>query len=98
MTTQKYEICARFEVVEFANFMESTLKQHDHKGHWKNCNPEYLSRKLTEEFSELQSELIHTMKDNDFDSIKAARIRDECIDLANVCMMIADNSFRRWLP
>jgi hypothetical protein len=87
---------SREEVFYFTSMMESTLRQNDFKGHWKGLTPEYLSRKLTEEFAELQNELLHCIKASEFDEKKAERVRDECIDLANVCMMIADNTKKVW--
>jgi hypothetical protein len=84
------------EVVPFAELMHANLVNNDHKGHWECTTPQYLSRKLTEEFSEVQTELARILKVDpsaqfyDIRETHLKRIRKEAIDLACICLMIAD--------
>lgn len=74
----------RTPVVRFATAMETNLRSNDHKGGWRECDRQYLLKKLEEEVSELKKELV---KPNNL-----SRIRDESADVGNIAMMIWDNS------
>lgn len=77
----------------FSVKMENRLRKNDHKGGWDRENGDFLSDKLKEEFEEVQE----LLKKLNFDIIliKNKRTRtkliNECADLANIAMMIADN-------
>lgn len=68
-------------VMWFAEMMEAKLAKNDHKGGWNNCDLQYLSMRLTQE----RKELTEAIK-----SRNKQRIIDECADIANFAMMIAD--------
>jgi hypothetical protein len=93
MTSKEFE--PRFEVAKFAIDMESVLKENDFKGNWNLCSAEFLSLKLTEEYSETVLQMSKSMKENPFALTRedAIRLRKECTDLANICMFISDNSY-----
>jgi len=79
----KYELGAwnslRPEVQAFALAMEERLKANDHKGGWKNESPDWLIRRMRQEFSELEMAIDYQKN-----------IRHESADVANFAMMIAD--------
>lgn len=73
----------RNEVTRFSHAMESVLKENDYKGTWKDCTPEYLLKRLYEEYMELR------------DAIKekgclGPHVRREAADVANIAMMLWD--------
>lgn len=72
----------RREVVSFSYQMEKELKENDYKGHWRGCSFEYLLSKLDEEVAELKE----AMANSDHEHVLS-----EAADVANICMMIADN-------
>jgi len=43
----------RSEVMVFAQAMEKELRENDHKGGWRNCNPQWLLSRLCDEMVEL---------------------------------------------
>lgn len=72
---------ARPAVKWFAERMERKLLANDHKGGWRDCDLQYLSVRLTQERKEL------------FDAIAskdAERIINECADVSNFSLMLAD--------
>ncbi len=71
----------RSAVIWFAEQMERKLAKNDHKGGWKNCELQYLSMRLTQERKELYDAI---------ESKDAQRIIDECADVSNFCLMLAD--------
>lgn len=76
----------RPEVEAFGFLMEQILRKNDHKRGWKNLSLEWLLNKLREEVNELEVEI------NRFKPTES-KIREavcECVDVANVAMMIAD--------
>ena len=75
----------RKEVVWFAEQMEARLKENDHKKGWQDCDFLYLQLRLRREYNELRREIMTTEK-KDVD-----KIISECADIANFCMMIANN-------
>lgn len=74
----------RPEVAWFAERMEKVLAENDHKGGWSNCGIPYLWAHLISEKDELREAI---KKRNEIDP---EEIIKECIDVANYCMMIAD--------
>lgn len=77
----------RKEVKGFAEQMEKVLQANDYKGGWRNCTIEDLYARLLDEISELQSEINYREQD-------VNAIAQECIDIANFAMMIADVASR----
>ena len=76
-------------ILKFAIEMERVLKENDHKTGWEDCDFGYLLERLREEVEELYE---------CFDYSAGSRlltqkefIIKECVDVANYCMMIADN-------
>ena len=70
----------------FAVEMEKQLKANDWKETWEDCSVEYLLGR-----AEANLNLIHTvMIDNNSPSLKIFAIKC-CADVANFCMMLADN-------
>jgi hypothetical protein len=71
----------RPEVEYFANLMEEKLKKNDYKGGWKDEPPVYFKMHMHLEYYEFLSAFNSGSKD---------KIIDECVDLANYCMMLVD--------
>lgn len=71
----------RPELEHFANLMEEKLKKNDYKGGWKDEPPTYLKLCIKNAFNEFLNEY----QDGSVDSVI-----DECIDMANYCMMLVD--------
>ncbi|MGE5572976.1 MAG: hypothetical protein ACM3ZU_08170 [Bacteroidota bacterium] len=68
---------------EFAVYMEHKLRRNDHKPDWRTCSLAYLRGRLNQELAEL---------DEAVQSGDPYRIYDECADVANFAMMIADRA------
>lgn len=75
-------LALRQSVATFAQAMEEKLRENDHKGGWRACDMQYLSMRLTQEREELRRAVERG------DSEEVLR---EAADVANFCMMIADN-------
>jgi len=75
----KNGIKMRKEVKWFAELMEEKLKKNDYKLHWKNARFGYLFGRLREETEELYF-------------AEGEEKIDECVDVANLAMMIADRA------
>jgi hypothetical protein len=73
------DLKVRPEVARFALLMEAKLRANDFKRHWSCSSLQYLSARLTQERKEL-SEAIATR----------TGVGEECADIANFAMMIAD--------
>lgn len=73
---------------QFADNMETVLKHHDNNYHWRHCNEAYLVQRLNEEIGELIGVLLEGREAivNYEDCVL-----NECCDIANFAMMIADN-------
>ena len=71
----------RQSVYEFALLMEKVLLRHDHKGHWKDLSNEEIFALMLEEVAELARAIYCNQK-----------IALEATDVANFCMMLADNN------
>jgi NTP pyrophosphatase (non-canonical NTP hydrolase) len=74
----------RPEVRAFALAMEERLKANDHKGGWKDCDPNYCLNRLYEEASELVGAIL-TVRE-----VGREAILQEAADVANFAMMLAD--------
>jgi NTP pyrophosphatase (non-canonical NTP hydrolase) len=85
----------RSEVKDFSVEMEKILSDNDYKGHWSNEGSDYLSEKLKEEVKELFEALEgydcnkHIRK---YSKNELKNIKKEAVDVANVAMMIWDNT------
>lgn len=77
------EIQLRPCVQKFAQEMERKLRANDHKTHWLGSETKYLSRRLTEECSELR----RAIRRGNADETLA-----EAADVANFAMMLADKA------
>lgn len=69
----------RKELKWFVNQMEKKLRENDYKSGWKYENEMYLWERLNEEIAELGN------------AVGKSNIIDECLDIANFAMMIANN-------
>jgi len=97
----------RDTVKAFSMLMEKVLRDNDHKGGWQECDPRWLLAKLNEEVGELGKALtIQYLPDGrelkDYPDTNGGRgmidnIIRECVDVANVAMMMAD-IFSQRLP
>lgn len=76
--SEKIEL--RKEVQWFAEQMELVLRQHDHKGGWQAMTARDLFLHVEHEKMELVEAIT-----------VAGDVTREAVDLANFCMMIADN-------
>jgi hypothetical protein len=79
-------LAIRKQLKWFITLMEAKLQKNDHKRSWSNLSVKELKGALEREYVELED-----VCDN-FDS---AGIIEECVDVANYCMMIADNIFTK---
>lgn len=80
----------RDEVLEFSKDMERVLQDNDFKGHWDDDSIEFLFAKLIEEVGEIGKLLARTCgKGLEGGGVKASDVVHECIDVANVSMMLA---------
>lgn len=77
----------RTEITWFAKQMEKKLtRRMAHREGWKDASPDALFTRLKEEVVELDEALIAEAPSLD--------IIDECVDVANFAMMIADNAIK----
>lgn len=89
MKIDKRPVRLRREVRWFAERMELKLQQNDHKDGWQDCDDWWLLQRVSQEYDELRKATIG--------SCDAEKIADEAADVANFCMMIADNAAMRAL-
>ena len=75
-------LALRQSVVTFAQAMEEKLQENDHKGGWHGCTMQYLSMRLTQEREELRKAV---------ERGNPEEVLREAADVANFCMMIAEN-------
>lgn len=89
----------RDSVKAFADAMEEKLRKNDHKNDgfgdcgWERCTYQYLSTRLVQEIKEMKKAIGLGKPPKD--------VLDECADVANFCMMIAENYQREqenWRP
>lgn len=83
--TKRRKIALRGPVVRFAVLMEEVLEDNDRKGGWSHMTTGELLRRAGQELKELRKALKKKGEDS-------KHICDEAADVANFCMMIADNS------
>ncbi|EJR71386.1 hypothetical protein JDS76_26155 [Bacillus cereus] len=77
----------REEVKWFAEQMESKLQENDHKGGWKDCDLQWLVKRLKEEVNELELALKDfPISFNEY----SENVIKESADVSNFSMMIAD--------
>lgn len=88
----------RPEVAWFSSKMEEELLLNDFKGGWKDCEVQWLIKRLQDEVDELKSEWYK--RENDWGRsadegymfVKSNEdLIKECADISNFAMMIADN-------
>lgn len=77
-------IIVRPEVARFAVMMELKLRENDWKESWKHSSPEFLIRRLQQEYRELVDAVIYG------DNPTPQHIAQEAADVANYAMMVAD--------
>jgi len=87
----------RAEVIAFAKVMEAKLAANDGKGGWHHETTGYLSRRLYQELEELSRARVSYEQASgkwprDLELVKRRReeLVEECADVANFAMMIAD--------
>lgn len=74
----------RTEVKAFAVLMENKLQKNDFKGGWQQDSIAILFNKLQGELQELHDAITHKKSRMD--------VINECVDIANYAMMIADKA------
>lgn len=78
-------------VLRFAFAMEETLRRHDHKGGWDNCEPTWLMKRVRQEVTELGDALTcYLLEDVPRRRQAADDVRGEATDVANFAMMLLD--------
>jgi len=83
----------RREVCWFAEKMETVLQENDYKGGWKDCNINWLFRRLVDEVFELAIALSKVNQhawNNPLNTTAKSDVVKEAVDIANFAMMIAD--------
>lgn len=82
----------REEVQWFAERLEDTLRNNDHKGGWDNCTWSYLVSQLEGEIKELMDALPRNwyMCGRDRSGVDPEEVIKEATDVAAYAMMIAD--------
>jgi hypothetical protein len=81
----------RESVQWFATVMEVVLRKNDHKGGWENEPFQYFIDRMRDELSEIEG-AIANLRPSDGDLIDLV---NECADLANFAMMLAENAHRK---
>ena len=82
----------RVSVAKFASIMDKKLDDNHKKGGWSDCSLAYLSMRAMVELSEVYEYILNCGElENPSDYIKK-KISEECADVANFVMMIADNT------
>lgn len=79
----------RSSVKQFAQAMERKLRENDHKGGWDETTDACLIERLFEEANELSWAMSRV---GDGPPPDPHRVVDECADVANFAMMIADKA------
>lgn len=82
----------RFHIMQFSTAMEENMRKHDEdKGRhgWFKMDPKTLLEKLMGEVLELSDTLV------EYPNTNSQKIIDECADVANYAMIIADIAKRR---
>lgn len=71
----------------FGSDMLAKLEENSHKAHWSTVSNRWLLMRLAEECQELMQALVSLDRGQGM----ATDVIDECADVANFAMMIADN-------
>ncbi len=80
----------RDEVLDFSVLMEKVLQKNDYKGHWITNSAEFLFYKLVEEVGEVGKLLALSVGSGvEGQSIVPEEMVKECVDIANLAMMLA---------
>jgi len=88
LTDCGYTQIPRHAVVSFSKVMEKKLTENDHKTHWSEVSTSRLLHMLEEEVVELKEAIdIHRLSGESANFM----VIEECADVANFAMMIADN-------
>lgn len=83
----------RKTLIWFSKKMEEILRKNDYKSGWHNCSYDFLFAKLNEETDELKRAIFKYLDYKDgYNEDLIANIIREAADVANIAMMIADNS------
>lgn len=85
----------RPEVAAFAQLMERTLRENDHKGGWKPCRAGWILQRLIEETDELHHVIavrdsLRRKNRGEMAETLADEATREAINVANFALMIAD--------
>ncbi len=81
----------RKEIRDFAELMEAKLKQRDEKYAKRN----FMSFKLSYVYKKLRGEILELDAEMKKKEIDPTRVMAECIDVSNLCMMVAKKVDRR---
>jgi NTP pyrophosphatase (non-canonical NTP hydrolase) len=84
-------------VLWFGQQMEAALRRHDDRPGWADADAEWLLSRLRQETYELEVALLHhhAMSNQASEQVNnrmSNRIISEAADVANFCMMLADNA------
>lgn len=80
----------REAVYRFAERMMRKLAANAHKAHWSTVDQSWLVRRVYNEADELNAE-VSTLEPRMMSDARLERVINECADVANFAMMIADN-------
>src|SRR5271157_741215 len=97
MTEQQPKEYIRPVVKWFAGEMETKLRNHDDRHGWNDAEMVWLFHRVRDETSELNLVLQEYITHSSFSPKWSGISKDvisECADVANFCMMIADNANR----
>ena len=97
MTEQQPKEYIRPVVKWFAGEMETKLRNHDDRHGWNDAGMVWLFHRVRDETSELNLVLQEYITHSSFSPKWSGISKDvisECADVANFCMMIADNANR----
>jgi len=91
------DVDIRPAVAQFATLMEAKLRQRDDRPGWKGQSVDWLLGRLCDEVDELRMALLLVDRPEPeqspretFERLALASAADECADVANFAMMIAD--------
>jgi NTP pyrophosphatase (non-canonical NTP hydrolase) len=99
MEKERMLMLLRKEIKSFSENMERKLKENDYKEHWSKSNYSYLIQRLHEEVDELDEALSSFVigqamprdLSGSYSIEQYGEVVEECADVANFAMMIADN-------
>jgi NTP pyrophosphatase (non-canonical NTP hydrolase) len=99
MEKERMLMLPRKEIKSFSENMERKLKENDYKERWSKSNYSYLIQRLHEEVDELDEALSSFVigqamprdLSGSYSIEQYGEVVEECADVANFAMMIADN-------